>query len=64
MIINIVLVEVVKVIAFIGLIIVSGLFIMWPINDQPVSKGQWITWGIVVLIIGLLMYVPITFAVT
>lgn len=25
----------------------SATVILWPINDQPTSKGQWIVWSVI-----------------
>ena len=39
----------------------SATMILWPINDQPTSKGQWIVWSIINMFMVCVIFGFITF---
>lgn len=39
----------------------SATIVLWPINDQPTSKGQWLVWSVVNIFMFCVMFEFITF---
>lgn len=45
-----------KLICLVGIAGFSAMMVLWPINDQPTSRGQYITWYIILTLASVLMF--------